>query len=137
MSTATLMDDKAISARYLSGESQREIAESLGVHQVSVHRSLRRSQTATRSRARRDQRGKKNPLWVGERIRYSSAHDRVRRERGTPQRCLHCGATAEEKKLEWANVSRQYHDPSDYIGLCVSCHRGWDAKRRKEAKLGN
>lgn len=126
-----LADDKAISEKYLSGMTQKEIAVAIGVSQKSVYKSLKRASVACRPTIKRNQYGENNLMWKGDSIGYKSAHNRVRSKRGAPDRCTHCGATSSEKSLEWASVNKRHHDPNDYIALCVPCHRKWDAERRK------
>lgn len=125
-----LADDKLISEKYLSGMSQLEISTDIGISLKSVQKSLNRSGIKCRPKIKRNQTGENNLMWKGDAIGYKSAHNRVRSKRGAPDKCTHCGATSSEKSLEWASVNKRYHDPSDYIALCVPCHRRWDAKRR-------
>lgn len=125
-----LANDSAIAEKYLSGMSQLEIADGAGVSLKSVQKSLKRSSIQCRPKIKRNQMGENNLMWKGDSIGYKSAHNRVRSHRGAPEKCTHCGAANSEKNLEWASVNKRYHDPSDYIALCVPCHRKWDAKRR-------
>jgi hypothetical protein len=127
------VDDVEVSKMYSSGMTQQEVADAIGVSLKSIQKSLKRSGTAVRKAAKRDQYGEKNTSWRGKNITYKGAHHRVRLKRGKPTQCSACGAKDTEK-LEWANVSGQYHDPEDYIPLCVKCHRGLDAERRKNAQ---
>ena len=39
-----------------------------------------------------------------------------------------CAAT--EGRMEWANLTGEYQDVTDYARMCVSCHRKFDAARR-------
>lgn len=114
------------------GLSQKEVAAALGTTQAVIHKFMRRHNIPTRTAAKRNQKGPNNDYWKGNSVSYKGAHQRVRAEKGEPEACEHCGATAEEKRLEWANLSGKFHDPNDYIPLCVKCHRGFDAKKRKE-----
>jgi hypothetical protein len=34
-------------------------------------------------------------------------------------------------RYEWANLTGSYGDPGDYERMCVTCHRRFDAARRK------
>lgn len=69
-----------------------------------------------------------NGMWKGTEATYSAFHYRVVAVRGKPQRCEHCPGKG-AKRFEWCNVSGNYADPSDYIRLCVSCHRRFDYAR--------
>jgi hypothetical protein len=122
-----------VASMYQGGMTQDEIAAQIGVSQKSVCKALRRKGVKTRVAAKRNQQGVANHMWKGHLVGYKSAHVRVRRYRGAPQACEACGATKDEASLEWANISRQYHDPNDYRSLCVPCHRKWDAERRKKS----
>ena len=39
-----------------------------------------------------------------------------------------CEYCASPGSIEWANLTKQYHDPEDYISLCRPCHRQMDLK---------
>lgn len=68
----------------------------------------------------------KNLNWKGEEASYRSKHAWVRRYKGTPSKCEHCGRT-DKKKYEWANIDHKYRRKlEDYIRLCTSCHRKYD-----------
>lgn len=77
----------------------------------------------------RDQSGPANPLWKGDAAGYQALHLRVQMARGKPQRCERCGTT--EGRMEWANLTGDYVDVNDYERMCVSCHRTFDAARRR------
>jgi hypothetical protein len=91
--------------------------------------------------------GERNPKWIGDRASYNTVHNRLRRTRGTPSRCGHCGsesATGYQWALNWDRVTqvryyekrRRGHaeqlpysaDLNDYIRLCLRCHRTFDVK---------
>lgn len=64
---------------------------------------------------------------------YGGAHTRVRRERGRPNHCEHCGASGKQR-YEWAYTGPS-HDAGgkpftlnvdDYVSLCVLCHHAFD-----------
>lgn len=64
--------------------------------------------------------------WVGDNVGYGALHDWVRKYKGTPSLCEHCG-TSHAKKFEWANKSHEYlRDLDDWIRLCTKCHRKYD-----------
>lgn len=67
-----------------------------------------------------DYRDKQNPN-----LRYDNLHDWVRRKRGKPLKCEHCGTC--NGRLEWANKSHEYKkDENDWISLCKKCHYQYD-----------
>ena len=64
--------------------------------------------------------------WKGDKVGYSGLHAWVRKELGKPNHCAYCQTTT-AKKYEWANISHSYkRELSDWIRLCVSCHRLYD-----------
>lgn len=73
--------------------------------------------------------GKENHLWKGDNVGYRAMHDWIRREKGTPDICEHCGmiGSLEKKRLVWANKSHKYlRDINDWMRLCYPCHRKYD-----------
>jgi hypothetical protein len=84
-----------------------------------------------RSKAKRNQRGAANHMWKGDQAGYQALHLRVDSERGKPMRCDWCESQG-DNRYEWANLTGDYTNVWDYVRLCLSCHRTYDAKRRKE-----
>lgn len=121
---------EAVRALYAAGHTQDEIAEKLDVSQYKVWYFMRKHGIATRLQIKRDQTGAKNHVWTGDNATYLAAHQRVYRARGKASHCEHCGAS-DDRMYHWANVSGNYLDVSDFIQLCVSCHRKFDAGKRK------
>lgn len=80
--------------------------------------------------------GEKNGLWKGKNATMVAQHNWVVRRLGRPQKCEHCGTT-EDRMYHWANVSGKYHrDITDYIRLCVPCHKKMDLQRVLKSKKG-
>jgi len=78
--------------------------------------------------------GETNPSWKGDDVGYRAIHDWIRREKGTPDECEHCGLTGSEskKRLVWANKSHEYkRDVNDWMRLCYPCHRKYDFPNEK------
>lgn len=115
----------AVRALYEAGHTQAEIADRLDVSQYKVWFFMRKHGMTARVAAKRDQAGDRNHVWTGDEASYLAAHKRVYRARGKPQLCEHCGAN-DDRMYHWANVSGRYTDVSDYIRLCVPCHRAYD-----------
>lgn len=109
---------------YNSFKTQEEIGNIFQVSQKVIWGFMKRHGIKARIAAKRDQRGEKNSAWKGDSVSYKGAHDRVRSVRGNPTKCIKCNTT--EGKLEWASISKQYHDPNDYQAMCVPCHRNHD-----------
>lgn len=64
-------------------------------------------------------------LYKGDNACYISLHGWVRRHKGAPLTCEHCGTT--QGKFQWANKSHEYkRDLTDWISLCIPCHRKHD-----------
>lgn len=64
--------------------------------------------------------------WKGDGVGYFALHTWVKRQKGSPSKCEHCG-TESAKRFEWANVDHKYQRVlADYIRLCTSCHRRYD-----------
>jgi len=84
-----------------------------------------------RSAIKRNQKGAANHMWKGDNAGYQALHLRVDAERGRPMRCEWC-ADETNNRYEWANLTGDYTNVWDFVRLCVSCHRTYDSKRRKE-----
>lgn len=67
-------------------------------------------------------------------VTYGQMHARVETTRGKPPYCSICDTTDITKMYHWANLTGKYEDPSDYTRMCASCHRKFDAMRRREIK---
>lgn len=130
-SQKTPLDNKEVKRLYAKGFSQKEIAEKLKTTQKVIYKRMKILNIKARKAAPRNQKKENNNNWKGENITYAAAHKRVEIERGKPKVCSSC-KTTKAKKYEWANISGDYLDTQDYIRLCVSCHRLFDSKRRKE-----
>ena len=71
-----------------------------------------------------------HPNWKGDKVGYDGLHAWVEKHKGKPGRCTKCGT--EKGRMEWANVSGKYKRLlSDFVRLCVPCHREMDALKRK------
>lgn len=57
---------------------------------------------------------------------YVNIHRWVRKTKGAPTSCT-VDISHQSKRFEWSNVSGKYdYDETNYISLCVSCHRSKD-----------
>lgn len=113
---------------YRSGLTQTEVADHFGVTQKVICGFMRRHGIAARPAIKRNQNGANNDSWKGDDATYSAFHFRVEAVRGKPSCCTSCNKTT--GRFEWANLTGRYEDVNDYVRLCVSCHRRFDAKRR-------
>ncbi len=85
--------------------------------------------------------GESSPSWKGEKAGYYAKHWWMKKEFGNPSKCAHCEIIGKflkinskfQKKrwnIDWANISRKYiRNRKDWLGLCRSCHKKYDAKR--------
>ena len=79
----------------------------------------------------------KHPGWKGENVSYISLHQWVGRKLGTPSKCEHCNKEGFTKQqINWANKSHEYkRDLTDWLRLCVSCHRRYDISFKLSHKI--
>lgn len=62
-------------------------------------------------------------------VSCSALHKWVVYMKGRPEFCVDCGATKDEKFLEWSNQSGLYlRDLDDFVGRCQPCHKAHDKK---------
>lgn len=68
--------------------------------------------------------------WKGDEVGKVPLHLWVIRRLGKPTKCEFCGKdNLSGHKIHWANKSRTYkRDITDWIRLCVSCHKKYDFK---------
>ena len=72
-------------------------------------------------------RNEKHYRWRGDDVGYGAIHSWVRRKKGKPEICIDCGATVQDRKLQWSNIDHKYRrDINDYVGRCSSCHKKYD-----------
>jgi hypothetical protein len=66
--------------------------------------------------------------WKGDKVGYQALHTWVRKKLGKPSLCSYCNFTSDNnRQFHWANISHEYkRDLTDWIRLCVSCHRNYD-----------
>lgn len=114
-------------------KSTWDISKLLGVSQSQIRRWFKKlnikSRSLSESERGRPPIGKDNWQWVGDKVSYPALHTWVRRWKGTPHKCEHCGST-DKKKYEWANIDHKYNrNLDDWIRLCTKCHRKYDKEK--------
>ncbi len=69
--------------------------------------------------------------WKGENVGYRGLHEWIYNHLGQPDACEFCEQTGlSGHKIHWANKSGQYErNLSDWLRLCVSCHKRYDLAR--------
>ncbi|MCH7730870.1 hypothetical protein IID21_05170 [Patescibacteria group bacterium] len=70
--------------------------------------------------------------WKGNEVGYGGLHMWVKKHLGRPDTCEHCGVNGlSGREIHWANKSGEYkRDLSDWLRLCVPCHRKYDGVER-------
>ena len=134
----TYIDDEKLRQLYNGGMTQDECADALGVSRKVISNAMKRLGIKPRKAAKRDQWGEKNHRWKGDCATLGPLHRRLYRVFGQPSKCDVCGTTDPEKTYDWANLSGDYQNPSDYKRMCRSCHAKYDEKYKnfKGAKGG-
>jgi len=76
--------------------------------------------------------GEKSNLWLGEKAGYGAKHEFIRKNLGSPKYCEHCKrSNLSHRSYHWANKDHKYSRKfSDWMRLCVSCHRKYDYKMK-------
>lgn len=107
---------------FISPETYKKIGETLSKQRKG--KPIKSSQGFQKGHT--IQLGDKHWAWKGDAVGHASLHDWLKRRVETINKCEHCGATT-AKKYEWANKSHEYkRDITDWLRLCVSCHRKYD-----------
>lgn len=77
--------------------------------------------------------GSKHHNWKGGVSLYESTHNWIKRNFGKANCCERCDG--KNSKFEWSNISGEYKkERTDWMMLCVSCHRKEDAINPKHPK---
>ena len=64
--------------------------------------------------------------------KYGPLHQWVSYHLGKPMTCEFCKQDFTTHKIHWANKSHEYkREKSDWIRLCVRCHKQYDMEHRK------
>lgn len=127
----------ALKGQKMSEETRAKISVALKGNRNGEKRSIGQKRTpemrARMSAGRRAGSEARGPL------SYSAVHKRLRKDRGTPSLCEHCGTTT-AKKFEWAYTGPGHQSGSysanlaDYIRLCTSCHIKLDGHPSTKAR---
>lgn len=131
----TKIDDERMRELYESGMTQAEVAKELGVSSKVIVNHMRKRGIKARVAAKRNQLGEINHMWKGDEASYKAFHVRLKHRKGraADYGCSVCGTKDPDKRYEWANMTGDYTDINDYQPMCVTCHRRYDQKRRKES----
>jgi hypothetical protein len=113
---------------YSSGMTQNEIAVKYHTSQKVVWRAMINYEIKSRPAVKRNQYAENNTSWKGNNATYKAYHIRVKVIRGQPKKCEICGTDDVTKTYDWANLTGNFADPSDYKRMCRSCHWKHDNK---------
>jgi hypothetical protein len=122
----TKIDDAKLISLYASGQEECGIA--LQVSRKVIYNAMKRLGIAARKAAKRDQWGPKNTGWKGADANIVCKHKRLYRSLGQPLQCDECGTNDPKRTYDWANLTGNYDDPSDFKRMCRSCHAKYDGK---------
>lgn len=91
----------------------------------------------TRAKIGTAQRNERGNNWKGDDVGYVGLHDWMSKNKPRTGICEHCGdvPTVRGRTVgtEFANVSGEYRrDITDFIELCIPCHRKFDSPRRRK-----
>lgn len=128
MRLRTAVDESAVASLYMSGKSQIEVAQELGIGRKVVANVMKRCGIQARKAVKRNQWGETNSSWRGDKASLCKLHRRLDRRFGKPKRCEVCGTTDDARTYDWANLSGRYTDMSDFKRMCRSCHWKYDNK---------
>jgi len=129
--------------RHLSEALMGEKSPNWGKHfskqtlkKMSIAQKGRTFSLETRKKMSAAQLGKKSHNWKGGIDTYRAIHNWINKWGAKSDTCEFCGKTGLLKqKINWANKSGKYlRDTSDWLRLCVSCHRQYDIKRKDNGK---
>ena len=81
--------------------------------------------------------GINNVSWKGNKVGYFGLHAWVNRFLGKPGTCELCGKSGlKGSRINWANSNGQYkRNLTDWLRLCIPCHRKYDAKNNYSRRM--
>ncbi len=89
--------------------------------------------------------GVDNPAWKGDEVGYGSAHERVRRAKGSASHwiCTDCGTMANQWSYDHADPAESLDrrgipysgDPNHYEPRCTPCHKRFDLSQAELRRL--
>lgn len=117
---------------YAEGWSMRRIGALFGVKADTICRRMREYGISPRSKGITGHHwNEEHHNWKGDEAGYQALHSRLHRRRGMPRHCEVCDTSNPSKTYDWANLTGRYEDIEDYKRMCRSCHRKYDAQRRR------
>ena len=125
---STKVDIEQIKKLYDIGHTQDEISRMINVSQKVIYGAMKRNGIKARKAVKRNQIRENNSSWKGDDACRCAFHRRLDAKYGTPAKCEVCGTTDLKKSYDWANLTGNYHDETDYKRMCRSCHWVHDEK---------
>lgn len=122
------VDEKRIKELYESGMTKAEVASEMGIGRKLVSNTMIRCGIKARKAVKRNQWGDLNHMWKGDEASINKFHTRLYRRLGKPSKCDVCLTTDKNKSYDWANLTGNYSDISDFKRMCRSCHWKYDKK---------
>lgn len=117
-----------LEAYHEEGLTQNECAQRFNVSQKRIFTAMKHYGIKARPAIKRDQRGPKNDNWKGDDAGKQAFHRRLYSAYGKPTQCALCETADETKSYDYANLTGRYHDITDYVPMCRSCHWIYDDK---------
>lgn len=116
---------------YELGYSHKEVGRILKASKYVVWQTFKKNGYKSRDSKTAARWGENHRLWKKRGASLPSLHQRINRRFGRPKECWVCGTTDPNRTYDWANLSGNYEDITDYKRMCRSCHCKYDYLRRK------
>lgn len=137
---AIIQDEAKFIKLHNEGFTQMMLSKEFGIGRKSVSNAIARLNLLHHKSIKRNQFGSNNSNWKGCSANLVSKHKRLYRAFGQPSTCDVCGTSENNKSYDWANLSGDYDNPSDFKRMCRSCHSKYDKKHenfKSKSKCGN
>ena len=90
---------------------------------ISANKKSRFCSRICKDTWQKSQTGDKTSQWKGERAKYFTKHQTIRRQYGSSNMCWHPDCKGISTFYEWANIDHKYNrNMDDWIMLCRKCH---------------
>lgn len=128
----TLEHNKNISKSLRGKKKSPEHIKNMSISNMGIGLGIKRSKEFCLIMKKVARKGKNHPNWKGDKAKYLTKHIDIYRKYGKSNKCENKKCSKICKQYEWSNISGKYlRKRSDYRMLCISCHRRYDNKRRK------
>jgi len=113
-----------LSEKYNEGLSYSELAIHFNIGRKIIQNDMKEFGIKARGQHARNQKGENNNNWKGDQAGYSALHRRLYHSQ--PMKCEECGTSDPSRRYQWASLTGNYSEPSDYKRMCQSCHARYD-----------